>query len=150
MGNTYFFFPYTVKDNFSFCCQIYRVYVCAKLTCSFCLGMCCLMSLFSKAFLIICSHSVSAILPREKKCPLLAGPLLDMLYIEGSCWFFPIHLVIHTKQERRIPRLLVTSLNISSCFPIGLKLNQGIIYLPEITTANERCLQMWFYFVVVE
>lgn len=123
MGNVYLF-PYTLKEKFSFCYQIYTASVCVKHACSLSLGMCCLMSLFFKVFLIIRSQGTSTILFRKK-----------IAYCRQShCWicccFFPIQLVIHTQQGRRIPRLSVTSLNISSCFPIWLKFNQGIIHLP--------------------
>ena len=69
-----------------------------------------------------------------------------------TCWsivfFFP-SIIYSYKTGKKNSKAKVTSLNISSLFPTGLKLNQGIIHLAEKKTVNERYLQMCFYFFTV-
>lgn len=69
-----------------------------------------------------------------------------MLYIEGLLFLSFIQLVIHTKQKR-IPKVLVKALNVSSCFPIGLKFNQRIILREKKKQQNKevyRCVSRIF------
>lgn len=69
-----------------------------------------------------------------------------MLYIEGLLFLSFIQLVIHTKQKR-IPKVLVKALNVSSCFPIGLKFNQRIILREKKNQKNKevyRCVSRIF------
>lgn len=103
-----------------------------------------LMSLFSKTFLVVYSH-LSYIL--FKKIISLCWQICCwMLHIEGLLFFSLIQLVIHTKQER-IPMVLVKALNVSSCFPIGLKFNQRIVMRGKKNSKIKKCTDMLVLFL---
>lgn len=103
-----------------------------------------LMSMFSKAFLVVCSH-LSYILFRKiiAHCWQIC---CWMLYIEGLLFLSFIQLVIHTKQKR-IPKVLVKALNVSSCFPIGLKFNQRIILREKKNSKIKKCTDVLVVFL---